>query len=149
MKPSERLLSSVLLAAALAPIASCGAVAEVGAPAPTQQARGAAPMQQAMHAMEASAAAPAAPAAANNVRIHDFAFNPATITVAAGTTVTWINDDDEPHTVSAPDRSYRSTPMDTGGHFAHSYGAPGEYHYFCTLHPNMTGVVIVRARGNS
>jgi len=85
-----------------------------------------------------------APAVASAVTISDFGFHPATITVAPGTVVTWTNKDDEPHTVAADDRSYHSTPMDTDEHFSHTYTAPGEYHYFCTLHPHMTGVVIVR-----
>jgi len=92
------------------------------------------------------AAAPARTAATDVVvQISNFAFQPATLAVAPGTTVTWVNGDDEPHTVSANDRSYRSTPLDTNQRYTHTYNSVGEYHYFCSLHPHMTGVVIVRA----
>jgi plastocyanin len=86
-----------------------------------------------------------APAA---VEIRDFGFHPATMTIAEGTIVTWTNKDDEPHTVYANDRAYHSTPMDTDDHYSHAFTAPGEYHYFCSLHPHMTGVIIVRAQGS-
>lgn len=99
---------------------------------------------QTPHAM-APGAAMAAPVAATSVQIRDFAFQPAAIVVAPGATVTWTNADDEPHTVMANDRAYRSTPLDTDDQYSHVYATPGEYRYFCSLHPHMTGVVIVRA----
>ncbi len=99
-----------------------------------------------MPGMAMPASAPAgAPVDANAVAIHNFAFGPNAITVAAGTTVTWTNQDNEPHSVVMVDQSLRSPPMDTGGHFAHTFATPGQYRYFCGFHPQMTGVVIVRA----
>lgn len=93
------------------------------------------------------ALAPAAAAAGDlQVTIDDFAFVPEMLQVAAGTTVRWTNRDDSPHTVvsdGAP-RVLRSPPMDTGGSFAFTFAAPGTYRYYCSLHPHMQGVVMVR-----
>ena len=91
---------------------------------------------------------PAAPAPANaTVTIDNFAFTTPTITVTAGTTITWTNRDDIPHTVTAsdgPPPSFRSHPLDTGDHYAMLFAKPGTYNYFCSLHPKMRGTVIVR-----
>ena len=91
---------------------------------------------------------PAAPAASQAATtIDNFAFKDPVITVSAGTTVTWTNRDDIPHTVTADDGqppSYRSHPLDTGDSFARLYDKPGTYKYFCSLHPKMRGTVIVR-----
>lgn len=107
--------------------------------------RAAADAPHAMTGMPMHASGPSgAPISTNSVAIHNFAFSPAAITVAAGTTVTWANQDNEPHTVVLVDQSYRSTPMDTGDHTTHTFATPGQYRYFCGLHPQMTGVVIVR-----
>lgn len=107
--------------------------------------RAAADSPAAMHAMVMPASAPSGPPVnTNSVAIHNFAFSPAAITVAPGTTVTWANQDNEPHTIVMVDQSFRSTPMDTGDHTTHTFTAPGQYRYFCGLHPQMTGVVIVR-----
>ncbi len=88
----------------------------------------------------------AAPACAADARvaIDSFAFSPRELHVAAGTTVTWINRDDTPHTVvDAP--AFRSKALDTGDSFAFTFTTPGEYAYFCSLHPHMTGVIVVEA----
>lgn len=87
----------------------------------------------------APAAAPAA-----EVRVDNFTFAPPTLTVATGTTVTWVNADDIPHTVMANDRSFRSKPLDTDDRFSFTFNTPGEYAYFCSLHPHMVGTVIVK-----
>ncbi len=101
------------------------------------------------HAMVMPASVPAssasqAPISANAVAIHNFAFGPSAIIVAAGATVTWTNGDNEPHSVVMVDRSFRSPPMDSGGQFSHLFATPGQYRYFCGFHPQMTGLVIVR-----
>jgi plastocyanin len=77
--------------------------------------------------------------------IDNFAFTPATLTVPAGTTVTWTNHDDIPHTVTSasPPKLFHSGPLDTGDNFAFTFDAPGRYTYFCALHPHMQGTVIV------
>ena len=79
------------------------------------------------------------------VTIDNFAFTPAEITVPAGTTVTWTNRDDIPHTVTAAEtpRAFKSDPLDTDDHFAYRFDHAGRYPYFCSLHAHMQGVVIV------
>lgn len=83
------------------------------------------------------------------VEIHDFRFEPATLTVSAGTTVTWENEDDAPHTVTDKSRSFRSAALDTKDRFSYTFTEPGEFTYFCTLHPMMVGRVIIKPAGSS
>jgi plastocyanin len=90
-----------------------------------------------------------APATAPMVHIKDFAYHSATLTVKPGTTVRFVNDDGEAHTVTATDRSYDSAGMDTGDAWTHTFAKPGTYTYFCALHPYMKGVVVVRASGGT
>ena len=87
---------------------------------------------------------PAAAAVANQVVIENFSFAPATLTVKAGTKVTWINRDDVPHTVNENDKRFKSGPMDTDDQFSYTFSAPGTFSYFCALHPKMTGQIIVQ-----
>jgi plastocyanin len=93
----------------------------------------------------AEAHAITANAEAGVVKIDNFTFSPATLIVAPGTNVTWTNDDDIPHTVAAKDKSFRSKPMDTGNQFSYTFATPGEYDYFCSLHPHMVGKIIVKS----
>jgi len=81
-----------------------------------------------------------------SVKIDNFAFTPRELTVAAGTTVTWQNADDVPHTATARDdpRTFDSGTLDTDDKFAFTFEKPGKYAYFCKVHPHMTGVVIVK-----
>jgi len=76
------------------------------------------------------------------VHIDNFVFEPAQLTVKAGTTVTWMNRDDIPHTVVCAGK-FRSKAMDTDDRFSFTFTAAGEYKYFCSLHPHMTGMVKV------
>jgi plastocyanin len=92
----------------------------------------------------AAVAQAAAPAGAT-VKIDNFVFGPQALTVPVGTTVTWVNQDDIPHTVVADDKSFKSRVMDTDERFSFTFTKPGEYAYFCSLHPHMTGKVIVKA----
>ncbi len=78
------------------------------------------------------------------VAIDNFSFNPPTVTVAVGTTVTWVNHDDVPHTVTASDKGFNSKALDTDDRFSRVFTAPGTYSYFCMVHPHMTGQVIVK-----
>ena len=82
----------------------------------------------------------------NTVVINNFSFGPQTLTVAAGTTVTWINQDEEPHTVvnSGNPRLFKSTALDTDDKFTFTFDKPGTYTYFCSIHPHMTGTVVVQ-----
>jgi plastocyanin len=84
------------------------------------------------------------PASTAEVKIDNFVFGPAAITVAAGTTVTWTNRDDIPHTVVSTDKVFKSKVLDTDEKFSFTFTKPGEYPYFCSIHPKMTGKVIVR-----
>jgi plastocyanin len=89
-----------------------------------------------------SITAPAAPVRGNQVTIDGFAFEPASLTVTAGTTVTWTNRDEEPHTVAASDGSFHSPGMGTGGTFTHTFSAAGTFDYVCSIHPMMHGTVV-------
>jgi amicyanin len=89
----------------------------------------------------AAAAARAEDAA---VKIGNFTFNPPQLTVKAGTTVTWVNEDDIPHTVVSPP-NVRSKPLDSEEKFSFTFTRPGTYKYFCSLHPHMTGTIVVQA----
>ena len=92
----------------------------------------------------ATALLPAGAAHAEDVAVHidNFVFEPAQLTVKVGQTVTWTNRDDIPHTVVCAGK-FRSKAMDTDGTFSFTFTAPGEYKYFCSLHPHMTGAVKV------
>src|SRR5437763_4918063 len=80
----------------------------------------------------------------NKIEIKDFAFNPQTLTVKSGEKITWINRDDEPHTVVSVEKQFRkSTALDTDQEFTITVGAPGTYTYFCSVHPKMTGTIVV------
>jgi plastocyanin len=77
-----------------------------------------------------------------NVTIDNFTFSPAELTVKVGTTVTWKNHDDIPHTVVSAGK-FRSKALDTDDSFTFTFTAAGEYKYFCSLHPHMTGTIKV------
>jgi plastocyanin len=80
----------------------------------------------------------------NKIEIKDFAFNPQILTVKAGEKVTWINRDEEPHTIVSVEKQFKkSTALDTDQEFSITAGAPGTYTYFCSVHPKMTGTIIV------
>jgi plastocyanin len=80
----------------------------------------------------------------NRIEIKDFAFNPQTLTVKSGEKVTWINRDDEPHTIVSVGKQFKkSTALDTDQEFTITVGAPGTYDYFCSVHPKMTGTIVV------
>ena len=88
--------------------------------------------------------AASARAAETQVQIDQFIFAPQRITVKAGTTVTWVNGDDIPHTIVATDKSFKSRVLDTDETFAYTFENPGTYPYFCSIHPHMTGEVMVK-----
>jgi plastocyanin len=86
----------------------------------------------------------AAPAASVRVEIKEYEYLPATLTVPAGTTVTWTSHDDEPHTVTSPEKVFASPGLDADEAFSFTFSTPGTYTYYCTLHPQMTGTIIVK-----
>ena len=79
------------------------------------------------------------------VRIDNFSFAPKEITVAVGTTVTWTNHDDVPHVVASADDQFDKSPaLDTDESFSHVFSTAGSFTYFCSIHPHMTGKIIVK-----
>ena len=84
------------------------------------------------------------PASTAEVKIDNFSFGPTAITVTVGTTVTWTNRDDIPHTVVSTDKVFKSKVLDTDEKFSYTFTKSGEYPYFCSIHPKMTGKVIVQ-----
>ncbi|HZS27378.1 MAG TPA: cupredoxin family copper-binding protein [Candidatus Angelobacter sp.] len=81
---------------------------------------------------------------ATEVKIDNFVFAPNPVTVPAGTTIRWTNRDDIPHNVVAEDKSFKSKVMDTDESFTYTFSKPGTYIYFCSIHPRMTGKVVVQ-----
>jgi len=84
-----------------------------------------------------------AAASAEVIKIDNFSFNPTPNSVKAGTQVTWINHDDIPHNIVATDKSFKSPVLDTDEKFSHRFDTPGEYNYYCSIHPKMTGKLVV------
>jgi plastocyanin len=85
------------------------------------------------------------PSAANaEVKIDNFVFGPGTLTVPVGATVTWTNKDDIPHTTVSTDGVFKSKVMDTDEKFSYTFTKAGTYSYYCSVHPKMTGKVVVQ-----
>ena len=82
--------------------------------------------------------------ASAEVKVDNFSFGPASLTVAVGTTVTWTNRDDIPHTVVSTDKVFKSKVLDTDEKFSFTFDKAGTYPYFCSIHPKMTGSVVVQ-----
>jgi plastocyanin len=81
--------------------------------------------------------------ASTRITMKDFMFSPVPLTVSAGTTVTWTNLDDEPHTAVSDTGLFRSGAMDTNETFSFKFDKPGTYHFTCSIHPRMVGTIIV------
>ena len=92
------------------------------------------------------ALAASAQAADVTVKIANFTFTPKQLTVKAGDTVTWVNEDDIPHTVMSKTKLFRSKPLDTDNKFSFTFATQGTFDYFCSLHPMMTGSIVVEAQ---
>ena len=96
-------------------------------------------------AASSSVAANAQPSAATaGVKIDNFVFGPQTLTVPVGTTVTWTNSDDIPHTSVSTEGVFKSKVLDTDETFSYTFTKAGTYPYYCTIHPKMTGKVVVQ-----
>jgi plastocyanin len=93
--------------------------------------------------LEEDAPPTASAGGANAVRIDNFSFSPASATVAAGATVTWTNKDDVPHRIVGTIERFTSPALDTDQQFSHRFDTRGTFEYFCSLHPKMTGKVVV------
>lgn len=87
---------------------------------------------------------PAAAVDGKQVVVDNFSFTPAIAAVPVGTTVTWTNHDDIPHNVVSPEQKFKSPVLDTDETFSHTFDAAGTYKYYCSIHPRMTGQVVVR-----
>jgi plastocyanin len=81
---------------------------------------------------------------ANTVIIDNFTFTPKELSVSVGTTVKWVNHDDIPHTVVDTNKSFRSKPLDTNDTFSFTFATAGTFNYFCSLHPQMVGKIVVQ-----
>jgi plastocyanin len=93
------------------------------------------------------AAAPQSAAAATSdvaVKIGNFTFSPADLIITPGTTVIWINNDDIPHAVVETEKVFRSKALDTDDKYSFTFATSGEFSYFCSLHPHMTGKITVK-----
>ncbi|MGZ5926835.1 MAG: cupredoxin domain-containing protein [Rhizomicrobium sp.] len=90
--------------------------------------------------------ASASAADSNTIIIKKFMFNPMDVTVAAGTDVTWENQDGEPHTVVSLTNDFRSQALDEKDKFSHAFDKPGTYKYICSIHPKMVGTITVVAK---
>jgi plastocyanin len=79
------------------------------------------------------------------IKIDNFSFGPATITIPTGSTVTWTNHDDVPHVVTSDDNKlFKSKALDTDDHFSFTFAKPGTYNYYCAIHPKMTAKIVVQ-----
>ena len=91
-----------------------------------------------------SATAQQTSAAETAVKIDNFSFSPVTVTVPVGSTVRWTNHDDVPHNIVNDDKSIKSKTLDTDENFSYTFTKPGTYSYFCSIHPRMTGKIVVQ-----
>jgi plastocyanin len=96
-------------------------------------------------ALGCSANSHGADAAETVITIKDFSFMPPVVSIPVGSTVTWINQDDEPHTVVAGDALFRSPALDTGESFSFTFSSPGKVEYLCSIHAQMSGRILITA----
>jgi len=148
--PITQLAAAALAVAGATVLAACAMPSDTSygqqAPAPATTADQATQPMPGMTGMVMPVAAPGAdaPVATNTVAIQNFAFAPGTVTVKAGTTVTWTNQDQEPHTVtSVSGDELKSPALNAGETFKHTFATPGHFDYLCTIHPFMTATVVV------
>ena len=83
-------------------------------------------------------------AESTRITVKNFMFSPIPLTVHVGTTVTWTNLDDEPHTAVSDTGAFRSGAMDTNESFSFKFDKPGAYHFTCSIHPRMVGTIVVQ-----
>jgi plastocyanin len=95
-------------------------------------------------AMEVYVPSVADTADSTKIAVKDFMFNPTPLTIKTGSTVMWINMDDEPHTAVSDTGLFKSGGMDTNESFSFKFDKPGTYHYTCTIHPRMVGTIVVQ-----
>ena len=127
------------LLACAAAVAACGGAGS----SPAASAAASAPASEIAPSAAASSEAPAA-GGGDAVTIQNFAFGPASLSVAAGTTVTWTNSDTAPHTATADDGSFDSSSIAPGASFSQAFDTAGTFAYHCSIHPNMTATIEVK-----
>lgn len=134
--------AGIAAVAALALLTACGSgTATSGAAAPATAGMGAMAGMGPMGDM--SSTGNSTKTAGTTVVVKDFSFTPASMTVPAGTAVTWIFDDSAQHTVTATDKSFSSAALNDGHTYTHMFTTPGTYHYICSIHQYMTGTITV------
>ena len=99
-----------------------------------------------VHSGQVAAAAPAASTMRTAITISNYSFHPGTLTVRKGSTVIWLNKDDDVHTIKSTDgpEAFNSPALDTGSRFGFTFHRAGTYRYTCSVHPYMHGVIVVR-----
>jgi plastocyanin len=140
LRTIARLGPAVALAVTGLALSACGAVAEAhqtpAAPAVTST-------QNTPGTQDTANMATVAESSGTTVTIAKFMFGPDSLSVPVGATVTWTNDDTDPHTVVAKDGSFRSGALTKGGAYQHTFDKPGTYQYLCSIHPFMVATVVV------
>jgi plastocyanin len=101
-------------------------------------------MLTAMYGASAHAGQSTPPAKAVAIEIDNFKFGVVSLEAAVGTTVTWTNRDDVPHTVVSSTKLFKSPPLDTGEAFSYTFKEAGTFEYYCSMHPRMTGKIVVK-----
>jgi len=129
-------------------LSACGAAADAGSAASgtsSASSAAAAPTTDTTMPMPMTntSSASSAAAATNKVAILNYAFGPQTVTVKVGAVVTWTQQDEDAHTVTADDKSFASSTLANGQTYSHTFTAPGTYSYHCSIHPYMHGTVVV------
>jgi plastocyanin len=132
LRPRRRLFGLVALLAVLAVVTACGSGSGSSGATPPAS------------ATPSASSGSAAPSGGSTVEIKNFMFTPMTLTVSVGTTVTWKFDDSTQHTVTANDKSFTSSPMASGQTYTHTFNTAGTVAYHCSIHPDMTGTIIVK-----
>jgi plastocyanin len=106
---------------------------------------GTVPALRALTVSAAQEAKPATePAKTVAIDIDNFKFGVVSLEIAAGTTVTWTNRDDVPHTVVSVKKLFKSPALDTGEHFSYTFADSGTFDYYCSVHPRMTATIVVK-----
>jgi plastocyanin len=146
--PATQITAVAVAATVMTLLAACATpdTTAAGPPAPAQTSQPSShEVGMAMRsASSPGAGAPDAPVATDTVVIQSFAYSPATVTIKAGTTITWTNQDQDPHTVTAMNGGpFHSPTLNNGESFRYTFTTPGRFDYLCTIHPFMTATVVV------
>jgi plastocyanin len=151
---AAKALAALAIAAGLG-LAACGGPSTSAAAPPAATTKGSVPGMPGMSMPDSAAgtpqsgqasgaaAAPAKPVSGTAIDIQNFAFSPTSLSIKAGTKVTWTNKDTDAHTATAKDGTFHSEPLNTGQSYSFTFTKPGTYSYYCTIHPFMVATVVV------